>query len=139
MTVYRWVEHTGEVELEIEADSERQVFVDAMAALRELLSDGDDGQADATGAQLVERAISLAAEDRPRLLAAWLGELAFLAETQGLVPEALSVLRLGEGVIDANVCARVADPPHLIKAVTYHRLAFEAHGERWRARAVLDV
>ena len=128
MTVYRWVEHTGEVELEIEADSERQVFVDAMAALRELLSDGDDHQADATGAQLVERAIS-----------AWLGELAFLAETQGLVPEALSVLRLGEGVIDAKVRARVADPPHLIKAVTYHRLAFEARGQRWRARAVLDV
>jgi len=42
-------------------------------------------------------------------------------------------------VIEANVRARVADPPHLVKAVTYHRLAFEAHGERWRARAVLDV
>ena len=85
-----------------------------MAALRELLGDGDDGQADATGAQLVERAISLAAEDRPRLLAAWLGELAFLAETQGLVPEALSVLRLGEGVIDAKVRARLvaSDPLH---------------------------
>jgi SHS2 domain-containing protein len=147
VTVYRWLEHTGEMELEIEADSEREVFVDAMEAVRELLCDGDDrethggdrGEADDAGAPLVERAISLAAEDRPRLLALWLGELAFVAETEGLVPEELGELRLGDGVLDASVRARRSDPPHLIKAVTYHRLAFEPRGGRWRARAVLDV
>jgi SHS2 domain-containing protein len=69
----------------------------------------------------------------------WLGELAFLAETEGLIPDRASDLRVGEGTVDATIHGRRADPPHLIKAVTYHRLAFEAHDGRWRARVVLDV
>jgi SHS2 domain-containing protein len=132
------MEHTGEVELEIESESERDVFADAFAAVSELLQDSD-GDEPGAGEPRVERAISVAAEDRPRLLAAWLGELAFLAETEGLVPEALEDLQVGDRILHATVCGRLADPPHLIKAVTYHRLAFERYGGRWRARAVLDV
>jgi len=30
-------------------------------------------------------------------------------------------------------------PPHLVKGVTYHRLALERSGESWRATVVLDV
>jgi len=30
-------------------------------------------------------------------------------------------------------------PPHLIKAVTLHRLVFEPDDGGWRARVVLDV
>jgi SHS2 domain-containing protein len=38
------VEHTGELELEIEAATGEEVFADALAALRELLADGLDGR-----------------------------------------------------------------------------------------------
>ena len=38
---YRWVEHTAELEMEIEAPTEEGVFVDALHALAELL--GDEG------------------------------------------------------------------------------------------------
>jgi SHS2 domain-containing protein len=31
------------------------------------------------------------------------------------------------------------DPPHLVKAATYHRLALEPGGSGWRATVVLDV
>jgi SHS2 domain-containing protein len=137
--VYRWVEHTGEVELEIDGDSERDVFLEAMEAVNELLRDVDEDEHAGVGEQRVETAISVAAADRSRLLAAWLGELAFLAETEGLIADGVSDLHIGEGTVRATLHGRHADPPHLIKAVTYHRLAFEPHDGRWRARAVLDV
>ncbi len=136
--MYRWVEHTGEVQLEIDCDSERDVFIDAMEAVGELLR-GEEGERRAPRGRPVDRTISVAAGDRPRLLAAWLGELAFLAETEGLLPDGLDDLHVGDGIVHATVRGYEADPPHLIKAVTYHRLAFEPRGGRWRARAVLDV
>jgi SHS2 domain-containing protein len=129
--VHRWVEHTGELELEIEGDTEQQVFVEAADALRELL-----GEADEEGPA---KTVTMAAPDRARLFAAWLGELAYLAETDGLVPERVSDFHLGDGVVSATIHGRYGDPPHLVKAVTYHRLAFERHGGRWQGRAVLDV
>lgn len=137
--MYRWIEHTGEVELEIDSDSEESVFADALDAVSELLRDADDEDFAGAAGPRLERTISLTAEDRARLLAAWLGELAFLAETEGLVPDGLSDLRVGNGVLDATVHGYESDPPHLIKAVTYHRLWFAPQRGRWRAHAVLDV
>ncbi len=129
---YRWVEHTGELELEIEAPTEREVFEQGLAALRELL------QSD-RGAAVGERAVSLRSRDRAALLADWLAELAFLAESEGLVPERVSSLELGESSLEAVVGGYRGDPPHLVKAVTYHGLRFEREGKRWVAAAVLDV
>jgi SHS2 domain-containing protein len=134
--VYRWVEHTSEAQLEIDSASETDVFLDALAAVAELLGDDED---DESGRPSVERAVSVQAPDRARLLADWLGELAFLAETEGFVPVSATGLELGEGDLKATVHGRTSSPRHLIKAATYHRLRFEAVDGRWQARAVLDV
>lgn len=131
--MYRWVEHTGELELEILAPTEAGVFADALAALRELMADGPPlGEA-------VPRQLDLAAGDRAALLAEWLSELAFVAETERLVPEELRSLSLGDGRLRAAVAARRGDPPHLVKAVTLHRLSFEPAEGGWRATVVIDV
>src|SRR5204863_7944882 len=42
--LYRWVEHTSEVELEIEAASEGEVLADAVAAIAELLAVGGEAE-----------------------------------------------------------------------------------------------
>ncbi len=129
---YRWIEHTGELELELEAASERGVFEAAFEAMRELIG-GDDAAARA------ELRVELAGGDRAALLADWLGELAFLAETRGLVPDRLAMLELGAEGMRAVVRGRQGAPPHLVKGATYHRLRFEQDGDRWRAGVVLDV
>lgn len=129
--VYRWVEHTGEVELEIEAQTEPDVFREALAALVDLL-----GLEDATDE---ERTIETAATDRPRLLAAWLDELVFLIDTEGFAPVALRELGLGSDSLRAVVAGHYGDPSPLVKAVTYHRLAFEPADAGYRATVVLDV
>jgi SHS2 domain-containing protein len=131
---YGWAEHVGELELRIEAASEGEVFVDALRALHEVL--GED--AAPAGARAV-RDVAVEGRERALLLAAWLEELAFLAETEGFVPEAVERLELGAAVLRARVAGREGAPPHLVKAVTYHRLAFEPAGDGWRAVAVLDV
>jgi protein archease len=130
--VYRWVEHTGELEVEIEADSEAGVFAQGLEAMRELLRDGGE---EAAGTMR----IVLAAPGRAALLADWLGELAFLAETQGFVPDRLASLDLAEEGLVADVAGTRGEPSHLVKAATYHRLEFERAGSGWRARVILDV
>ena len=74
-----------------------------------------------------------------RLLAAFLEELVYLAETQGLVPERVAGFDLEGTRLRATVEGRLGQPPHLVKAVTYHGLELVREGEGWRARVVLDV
>ena len=132
--MFRWVEHTGELELELEADSERGVFEAAFEAMRELLAGDAEGDEPA-----MRREISLAGEDRAVMLADWIAELAYLAETEGLVPRRLAAFNLTEAGLEALVEGGAEEPPHLVKAVTYHRLALQRAGDGWHATAVLDV
>jgi SHS2 domain-containing protein len=132
--VFRWAEHTGELELEIEAASEHGVYEDAVRAMGELLG-GDR----LPRGQAATRRVTVAARDRPRLLVELLAELAFLAERDGFVPDALEGLKAGPTELDANVRGRLGDPAGQVKAATYHRLRFEHEDGGWRARAVLDV
>jgi SHS2 domain-containing protein len=127
---YTWGEHVGELELQVAAPDEATVFSEALRALGELLA-SDGARA--------ERKVSATGEDRAVLLAAWLEELCFLAETEGFVPEAVEELSLEPQSIRARVNGRRGTPPHLVKAVTYHRLSFEPVGDEWRAVVVLDV
>jgi SHS2 domain-containing protein len=137
---YRWVEHTGELELELEAPTEREVFEQGLAALRELLQSDRGAAVGEPGTAAGDRAVSLRSRDRATLLADWLAELAFLAESEGLVPERVGSLELGESSLEAVVEGYRGDPPHLVKAVTYHGLSFERSPTGgWRATAVLDV
>jgi SHS2 domain-containing protein len=130
-TVYRWVDHTGEMQLEIEAGSERAVFAAGFEAMRELLA--------APGPPAEPARVELAGSDRAVLLADWLAELVFLGESEGLSPTRLASLELSGDRLEAVVEGERGDPPHLVKAATYHRLSLERDGDRWRATVVLDV
>jgi SHS2 domain-containing protein len=126
------VAHTGELELALEADSEEGVFEQGFEAMRELLEAGGGEVAPA-------RTIELEAGDRAALLADWLAELAFVAESEGLVPERLEGLELEDSRLRAIVRGRTGSPPHLVKAATYHRLSLEQTERGWHATVILDV
>lgn len=136
--MYRWVDHTAEVELEIEANAEREVFADALRALAELI--GSAAATGATDAQALEsRPISVTARERATQLAGWLEELVYLAESEGFVALRLTALELGGDRLEARVEGVVDAPPPLVKAVTLHGLLFDARGDGYIARVVLDV
>jgi protein archease len=130
--VYRWVEHTGELELEIQAASRREVFEDGLRALRGLLQSAHTGPGQA-------HEVELTARDGAALLAEWLAEVAYLAESEGFVPERLDSLRLDERRLSARVEGFTGQPPNLVKGATYHRLALEQADDGWHATVVLDV
>jgi SHS2 domain-containing protein len=132
---HRWIEHTAELQLELHARSEAAIFRQAVLALRELLEE-DAGAA--TG-ERVERPVEAEATDRGALLAEWLAELVFLAESDGLVPEEVRDLVVGEDSVTAVVAGRLDEPRHLIKAVTYHDLELRRDRDGWRGNVVLDV
>jgi SHS2 domain-containing protein len=129
---YRWVEHTGELELEIEAPSQEAVFAEALHALAELL--GDDGHGDH-----VLHEVAVDGQERAVLLTEWLNELVYLAETEDLVPEKLGRIELSERGLAATVRCHHGHPRHLVKGATYHRLRFERSERGFRASVVLDV
>jgi SHS2 domain-containing protein len=131
--MYRWVDHTGELELEIEAVSEADVFVDAGQALCELLAGGEPV------GEPARRTVRAQADDRATQLADWLEELVYLAEVHGFVPGRVAAVELAADRVSATVDGRLGSPPHLVKAVTYHGLSFASSGEGWRATVVFDV
>lgn len=129
--MHRFVPHTGELQLELEAPDEAGLLAEAAHALAELL-DGGTGWA-------ATRELHVVAADRPALLAEWLGELVFLAETEGFVPERVVELHLAERSLRAVLAGRTGTPSPLVKAVTYHDLVLEERGGSWFGRVVLDV
>jgi SHS2 domain-containing protein len=129
--LYEWAEHTAELELRIEASSPREVFAEALAAFAELV-DGGAGEPS-------ERRVWLTASDRAALLAQWLEELVFLAETEDFVPERADPLDVGSKELRAHVHGHNGSPRPLVKAVTYHGLELRRQKGAWRARVVLDV
>ena len=129
---YRWVEHTAELELEIDARDREGVFADALRAMAELLA--DEGYGD-----YVSREVSVEGGEPGALLVGWLDELVYLAETEDLIPDELEGIELSDGRLTASVRCHVGRPRHLVKAATYHRLVFKQSDGRLRATVVLDV
>jgi SHS2 domain-containing protein len=142
--VYRWVDHTAELELAIEATGPGDALEQALTALAELLEPDMDapprqGAAASPAGELQRRAIDVAARDGAGLFAAWLEELVFLAESEGFVAQALVACTLGDQRLETVVDGRLGSPRPVVKAVTYHRLAFESRGDGYVANVVLDV
>jgi SHS2 domain-containing protein len=132
--VHEWLDHTSELELRVRADSVEGVVADATAALAEVL-----GEPETHSRGPVARELSVTAADPAGLLAAWLEEIVFLAEHEGLVAERAQGLELASDALHGEVVARPGRAAHLVKAVTYHRLALEQDERGWWGRAVLDV
>jgi SHS2 domain-containing protein len=129
---YRWIDHTAEVELRIDAETDEAVFADALRAYAELVDRGASGDP-------ARHDVSVSATDPAALLAAWVEELVFLAETEEFVPERVTAFSLREGELQAVVEGRRGTPAPLVKAVTYHNLEYERGPRGIRARLVLDV
>jgi len=136
---HRFVEHTSEVELELQADGFEELLAEAARALGELLLHGDNVKLSES-----ERELELEAHDEAALLVDWLNELVYFAEAERWVPadcEVLAVERSDEGFrMRAKVRAfHVERAPSQVKAATLHGVrVVEAEG-RVSANVILDV
>ncbi len=128
---YRWVDHTAELELEIDAPTPEAVFEEALAAFGELVR--------RNGGEHCEVDVWLESAERPTLLADWLDYFVLLVDTAGFVPERVTELQLGETSLKAKVQGVTGNAAPLVKAVTYHDLELKEDADGWHARLVLDV
>ncbi|HZO97961.1 MAG TPA: archease [Gaiellaceae bacterium] len=129
---YRFAEHGGEVELELEAPTAAGIFEAAVAALAELVSAGADGEP-------ARRELELRGEDPALLLVDTLNELVYLGEVEGFVPERLEAVELAGGRLRATVAGRRGRARPLVKAVTLNSLELAQEEGSWHGRVVLDV
>jgi SHS2 domain-containing protein len=133
--VFRWIERSGDLELELESEAEDGVFIDAVEALRELLEED-------TGAGLGDAAeyeVDAAGADRAALLADWLRKLGALAEDDGFVPARIARIDLSGDGLSATVEGSCGAAAHLVGGVAEDGLLYEAapNSHRVHARVVL--
>lgn len=128
--MFRFVDHTAELELELEAATPEEILAEAARAFADLAT-GGEGEA-------AVREVDVEAADLSSLLPRFLDELVFLADAEGFVPE-LAEVRLDGTRARAVLRGRVGAVRPLVKAATLHRAAFAPSDGGWSARVVLDV
>jgi SHS2 domain-containing protein len=138
---HAFAEHTGELEIELEAETLAELFAEAARALAEVIGGPPDPAAPpAPGAAAGREAIRIEAPDRDALLVAWIDELIFLSERDKVIVTEVRIDTLSDRALDAEVATRAIEDVHLaVKAATFHGLAITERAGDLIARVVLDV
>ena len=133
-------DHTADVGLRVWAPSEAALFEQAATALSSLICDPRTVESRETYTVIAEAP----AGSPDALLVAWLNELLYRIDTDGIVFASFSV----EGLTHRYVSARVKGEPldrrrhgtRLdVKAATYHGLSVRRLEDHWEATVLLDV
>lgn len=138
---YRYLEHTADVGVELEADSYENLLSEGVLAFTDCLT-----EIDAIQVQL-ERQVDLTAASREALLVDWLNELVYLFEAESILfrRAELEVREMESGLaLSGRLQGERYDPSRhpiktLIKAVTYHQLAVRSSNRGWTARVIFDL
>lgn len=132
---HHWVDHTSEVQLEVEGESLAELAAEAGRALGLLMLRAEPAVVSGSA-----RRLEVFAVDRDALLVNWLNEILFVAETEHWVPvefdvEEASPVRL----LAAAWGVPVMEPPSSVKAATFHGLKVEERDGLFRAEIIFDV
>ena len=140
---YRQIDHTGDVGIEAEAESESLLFACCASALFDIIAGPQPCEPAAARRILVD------APDREILLVRWLRELLYIHDVERWLFSRFDVTT-GAGSEGGRRLRGLAhgepfDPERHrirteIKAVTYHQVAIgEDPGGIWRARIIFDI
>ena len=128
------IEHTADWAYRVRGKDLAELFIQAALGLYALV-----GMELAPG-ERITRSLQLEGIDHESLLVAWLNELLYFHESEGLGFERLEIQHLDE----TNIQAKVTGAPTQqwlkdIKAVTYHNLAIRETESGLEVTLVLDV
>jgi SHS2 domain-containing protein len=135
--LYRELEHTGDLRIEVSAPARSELFRRAALALAALLVDPSNVAA------IQPRTIEISASDDIALMHDLLTELLQLYAADGFIWRDANVEER-RGGLHVILKGESFDPArHLprdeIKAVTYHQMSVENAANEWRARMIFDV
>jgi len=138
---YRFIDHTGDVAVDLQAPDVPTLFGEAASALTDTLVDRS------TIASAATCDVRLEAPDLEVLLVDWLSDLLFRFESEGWLTRDARV-QLAESrdgwSLEATAYGEAFDPDRhaarvLVKAVTYHGLAVLRTSSGVSARVVFDI
>ena len=133
---HRFGEHTGEVELIVEASTLAPLFEEAARGLAGLLAEDTLGPPTRDAEH-----ITLTASDPETLLIEWLNELVYRGEVNGCIYADVEIERIDERSLEATVRGREPRAPRTaVKAATWHGVRIRPRdGGALEATVVLDV
>lgn len=132
---HRFLEHTGELALEVRAESLGELLAEAGRALGALALQGRLRRADRPW-----REVTVTSADRAALLADWLNELIYQAEARLEVPIEFEIQQAEDGQVRARFRGVAVDqPPALVKAATLHGISVERGEGGLEGHVILDV
>jgi SHS2 domain-containing protein len=132
---YEEMPHTADLALQVWGQNLNALFVNAALGMMSLMTD-----ADFKGTAAVARSLSIEAMDAETLLVEWLSEVAYLAESEGILCHVFSITRITETGLTAELKGRLTGKlKRTIKAVTYHNLEIVKTDRGVEATVVFDV
>ena len=147
--MYRWVDHTADLALEIHADGPLELMVEALAALAE---GGLSGGADMASFEGRSGALDMHEATLEEILVNLMNEHIFQWSVRGLLLDPTQVAERGRlesrdgawmltvapGLLYRRLRGGGPTRGHL-KAATHHGLALRTEDGRWSATVVIDV
>jgi SHS2 domain-containing protein len=135
MPRHRFVEHTGELEVRLEAADFASLLEEAGRALADVMAE------DAGGAPTAQpEHVEIVAPDRESLLVDWLNELVYRADVNKCVYDDVRVQRANDRKLEATLRGREPrSPKTAVKAATWHRVRVVDTPAGLEATVVLDV
>ena len=132
---HRWLDHTSEVQLQVEAEPLAGLAAEAGQALGLLLLHDVPARPEGPA-----REIQVESVDREALLVDWLNEILFLAEVERWVAVEFDILEISSIHLKASALGvPVEESPALVKAATFHGLAVEERAGGLQAEVIFDV
>jgi len=132
------IDHTADVGVRVRAPSPAEAFACVAAAMFDFMVERE-------GVAPERRwSVRLEAEGWEDLLVAWLEELLYRYESEGVVPRTFHISEIASTHLVAEIEGEYLDPARhetrsQIKAVTYHQLRAEETGEGFVVQVIFDI
>ena len=135
---YRILDHTADVGLEAKGATLAEAFANVATGMYSIMVHLD------RVSERVQRPVEVEAEDAEGLLTAWLLELLFITEVEGLVFRRFDVQEASPRHLTAVAHGEPLDPERhpkgaVVKAVTRHGLEVGPIEGGYRVRVILDI
>jgi SHS2 domain-containing protein len=131
-------DHTADVGAWAYGRSRAEAFENAALAMLSLMVNVD------SLLEAEEHRVEVEAENQEALLVAWLSELLYLVDAEGLVFRRTAIEELTDQRLVARLWGERIDPKRhalgtVVKAVTRHLLTIEKDDDGYRVRVIFDI
>ncbi|MCF8061134.1 MAG: archease [Deltaproteobacteria bacterium] len=138
MEGFRYLDHTGDLGIELFGRSREALFEHAGEAFTDIVTDP------ATVHASFEVEISVDGADVEQLLVEWLTELIYRFDAQGWLFRRYRIRSLDDHHLSGTVQGEPYDPDRhpirtTVKGATYHQLEVTRTEDGWKARVIFDL